>query len=178
MAEAAERSEPGVKRATKLIASALSNALIYAVPLFLAVWTLHWWRAWVVVGIAFLGTIGSLLSLSRANTRLLEERMKPPVQKGQPIAGKIMLMFLFCTYFGLLIFIPVDAFRLHLVAKPGTAVSALGLTLFLLGWWVAHKSLRENRFAAPVVKHQDQRKLPGYQAYTQKVRFRLIPYLW
>ncbi|HKW57170.1 MAG TPA: hypothetical protein VJN42_07405 [Candidatus Acidoferrum sp.] len=66
MAEAAERSEPGVKRATKLIASALSNALIYAVPLF----------------------------------------------------------------------------------------------------------------AAPVVKHQDQRKLPGYQAYTQKVRFRLIPYLW
>lgn len=239
MANVAERGRLTSKLFVKLIVSALSNAAIYALPLFLVSWNWRWWRAWVVVGIGLLGTVASLLSLSRAGTGLLEERMKPPFQKGQPMTDKIVLILLFVTFFAVLIFVPLDVFRLHLLGRPGTAVSSLGLAMFLVGWWLAHRSLRENAFAAPVVKHQEERRhsvvdtgvysvvrhpmylggvilviglplwletysgtllatvpiaaliariqieegflrreLDGYEAYTQKVRFRLIPYVW
>ncbi|HYL62317.1 MAG TPA: isoprenylcysteine carboxylmethyltransferase family protein [Candidatus Methylomirabilis sp.] len=239
MADTSEQAKRTRKLGARLVAGAISNALIYGVPLFLAAWTWNWWRAWVVVAVALLGTIGSLVSLSRASTGLLEERLKLPVQKGQPVADRFVLILLFATYFGLLVFIPLDVFRLHLMSKPGTIASRLGLVLFLVGFWIAHRSLRENAFAAPVIKHQEERKhavvdtgvysilrhpmylggvilvvglplwlesyagallaavpmavlaarilieerflrreLAGYEAYTQKVRFRLIPYVW
>jgi protein-S-isoprenylcysteine O-methyltransferase Ste14 len=115
----------------------------------------------------------------------------------------------------------------------------LGLVLFVAGWWIMTLALRENAFAAPVVKHQEERQhtvidtgvygvvrhpmyagavlllvgmplwlesyaaailasvpigtlvlrilveeqflrreLAGYDAYTRRVRYRLIPFLW
>jgi protein-S-isoprenylcysteine O-methyltransferase Ste14 len=130
-------------------------------------------------------------------------------------------------------------FRFHLIAKPGTLASASGLVLFVAGWWIMTLALRENAFAAPVVKHQEarqqtvidsgvygvvrhpmyagavlllvgmplwlesyatallasvpigtlvlrilveeqflRRELKGYDAYTERVRYRLIPFLW
>jgi protein-S-isoprenylcysteine O-methyltransferase Ste14 len=115
----------------------------------------------------------------------------------------------------------------------------LGLALLIVGWWVVYLTLRENAFAALVVKHQEERKqtvidtgvysvvrhpmyagsallwagiplwlesypatlltsvpiatvalrilfeerflqreLKGYDAYMERVRYRLIPFLW
>jgi hypothetical protein len=45
-------------------------------------------------------------------------------------------------------------FILRLMGKPGTLVSSLGLALVIAGWWIAYVGLRENAFAAPVVKYQ------------------------
>jgi protein-S-isoprenylcysteine O-methyltransferase Ste14 len=125
------------------------------------------------------------------------------------------------------------------MAKPGPLVSSLGLVLFAAGWGIMTLALRENAFAAPVVKHQEERQqtvidtgvygvvrhpmyagavlllvgmplwlesyaaamlasvpigtlvlrilveeqflrreLKGYDAYTERVRYRLIPFLW
>lgn len=46
----------------------------------------------------------------------------------------------------------------HLIDRPGKLVSSLGLFLFLGGWWIAFLALRENAFAAPVVKLQEERE--------------------
>lgn len=136
-------------------------------------------------------------------------------------------------------FTSLDVFRLQLMSKPGTLVSSSGLVLFVAGWWIAYLSMRENAFAAVVVRHQEERKqtvidsgvygvvrhpmyaggvmlevglplwlesyagallgvdpiaalalrivfeerflrreLKGYDAYMQRVRYRLIPHLW
>jgi protein-S-isoprenylcysteine O-methyltransferase Ste14 len=125
------------------------------------------------------------------------------------------------------------------MSKPATMVSSLGLLLFVAGWWIISLAFRENAFAAPVVKHQEERhqtvidtgvysivrhplytgtalllvgmplwlesyaaavlasvpigllavrilfeerflkrELKGYKAYTGRVRYRLIPWLW
>ena len=125
------------------------------------------------------------------------------------------------------------------MSKPVTMVSSLGLFLFVAGWWIISLSFRENAFAAPVVKHQEERRhtvidtgvysvvrhpmymgatlllvgmplwlesyaaallaiipiglltvrilfeerflrreLKGYEAYTDRVPWRLIPLLW
>jgi protein-S-isoprenylcysteine O-methyltransferase Ste14 len=170
---------------------------------------------------------------------LLKERFKPPIQKGQPLSDKIIVLLLLTTFCGLVAFIPVDVFRLHLIRKPVPLVSSLGLILFIAGWWIISLAFRENAFAAPVVKHQEERhqtvvstgvysivrhpmyagavllligmplwlesyaaallalvplgtlvlrilieekflrqKLEGYDAYTRRVRYRLIPFLW
>jgi protein-S-isoprenylcysteine O-methyltransferase Ste14 len=54
--------------------------------------------------------------------------------------------------------IPLDVFRFHLMAKPGTLVSSSGLVLVVVGWWIMTLARRENALAAPVVKHQKERQ--------------------
>jgi protein-S-isoprenylcysteine O-methyltransferase Ste14 len=138
----------------KLIAGVIANVAIFGGPLFLLAGTWDWWRAWVLLGTVFIGSTGSVMTLPRA---LLEERLKPPVQKGQPLADKIVLILLVVMFTALIVFIPLDVFRFQLLAKPSEAVSGLGLILFVSGWWIAYLALKQNAFAAPVVKHQTER---------------------
>jgi len=223
----------------KLIGGVLFNVAIFGGLLFLPAGTLDWWRAWVFVGVAFVATVASIVGVLRVNRDLLEERFKPPIQKGQPLADKIVVVLFITAFVGLIGFIPLDVFRFHLTAKPGTLVSSLGLALLVAGWWIMTLALRENAFAAPVVMHQEERQqtvvdsgvygvvrhpmyagavpllvgmglwlesyaaailasvpigtlvlrilveerflrreLKGYDAYTERVRYRLIPFLW
>ena len=223
----------------KSIANIIFNVAIFALLLFLPAATLHWWRAWLLIGVAFMGMVGGVVSLSRDHEGALKERLKPPIQKGQPLADKIIVVLFLAAFYGLVIFIPLDVFRFHLMGKPGTLVSSLGLALAIAGGWTAYLALRENAFAALAVKHQKERQhtvidtgvysivrhpfyagdalmmvaislwlesypaallasvpiatvalrilfeerflrreLKGYDDYTQRVRYRLIPFLW
>jgi protein-S-isoprenylcysteine O-methyltransferase Ste14 len=223
----------------KLILGTISNPAIFAILLFLPAGTWHWWRAWLLIGLFFVSAVWLVMNLLRDHKDLLEERLKSPLQKGQPLADKIVVLLLLLTYFGDVAFIPVDVFHLHLLGKPGPFVSSFGLIVLIAGWWIAYLSLRENAFAAPVVKHQSERnqtvvdtgiyskvrhpmyaggalvmigmplwlesyaatllslipistllvrilieeqflrrELKGYAAYTGKVPYRLIPFLW
>jgi protein-S-isoprenylcysteine O-methyltransferase Ste14 len=223
----------------KLILGVISNPIIFAILLFLPAGTWHWWRAWLLIGAFLVGAVWVVMNLLHGHKALLEERLKLPVQKGQPLADKIVVLLLLVTYFGGVVFIPLDVFHLHLLNQPGPLVSSLGLIILMAGWWIAYLSLRENAFAAPVVKHQSERnqtvvdtgiyskirhpmyaggalvmigmplwlesyaatllslipiatlllririeeqflkrELPGYAAYTERVPYRLIPYLW
>jgi protein-S-isoprenylcysteine O-methyltransferase Ste14 len=223
----------------KLVIGVILNVAIFGVLLFLPAGTLDWWRAWVFLGVVLVLAVMSTVSLFRANPELLEERFKPPIQKGQPLADKILVMLVIAEFVGLIAFIPLDVFRFHLMARPGALVSSFGLVLFVAGWWIMTLAMRENAFAAPVVRHQEERhqrvidsgvygvvrhpmyagaipmlagmalwlesyaaamlvsiaivtlvlrilveeqflrrNLAGYDAYTERVRYRLVPYLW
>ena len=117
----------------RLIIGICFNVVLFAAPLFLPAGTLHWWRAWVVVALVFIGTVGAVVGLAYGNRALLEERLKPPVQKGQPLADRILLPLLLATFLGLLVLTSLDVFRLHLMPRPGRLVSFLGLFLFVAG---------------------------------------------
>jgi protein-S-isoprenylcysteine O-methyltransferase Ste14 len=223
----------------KLTGGVIANVAIFGGLLFLPAGTLDWWRACVFLGVVLVGAVSSTVSLLRVNKGLLEERFRPPLQKGQPLADKVVVVLLLATFVGLVAFIPLDVFRFHLMPRPGLLVSSLGLVLFVAGWWIMTVALRQNAFAAPVVKHQEERQqrvidsgvygvvrhpmyagavpllvgmplwlesyaaalmasapigtlvlrilveeqflrmeLPGYDAYTERVRYRLIPFLW
>src|SRR4030095_3038638 len=141
----------------KLTLGVLVNVAIFGVFLFVPAGTLDWWRAWVFLGVVFIGAVASTAALFRVSEELLEERFKPPIQKGQPLADKIVLLLLLAEFLGLIALIPLDVFRFHLLAKPGTLASWIGLVLFVAGWWIMTLALMENAFAAPVVKHQEER---------------------
>jgi protein-S-isoprenylcysteine O-methyltransferase Ste14 len=223
----------------KLILGTIVNPAIFAILLFLPAGTWHWWRAWLLIGIFLVGGVWAVWKLLHGHRALLEERLKSPLQKGQPLADKIVVLLLLATYFGDTAFTPLDVFHLHLLGKPGTLVSSFGLIILNVGWWMAYLALRDNAFAAPVVKRQTERnqivvdtgvyskirhpmyagaalvmigvplwlesyaaallallpiatlllririeeqflrrELPGYDAYAERVPYRLIPHLW
>jgi protein-S-isoprenylcysteine O-methyltransferase Ste14 len=220
----------------KQIAGIFLNVAIFGVVLFGPAGTLSWPRAWVLLGVVF---VAATLSVFAIPEDLLNERYKSPIQRGQPVADKIVIVLLLASFIGTVVFIPLDVFRLHLLPAPGMIVSSIGLVLFAAGWWMMTAAMVENAFAAPVVRHQAERhqrvidtgpygivrhpmyssvipfmigmalwlesyaaaiaaivpivvlvirllleetflrrELPGYEQYTTRTRFRLIPYVW
>jgi protein-S-isoprenylcysteine O-methyltransferase Ste14 len=141
----------------KLLVSIVIHTAVLGGLLFLPAGTLGWWRAWLLIGVIFVASVASTVALFPGHKDLLRERLKSPVQKGQPFADKIVLILFLMSFYGLIVFIPLDVFRFHLIAAPGMFASSSGLILFLAGWWIAFLALRENVFAAPVVKLQEER---------------------
>jgi protein-S-isoprenylcysteine O-methyltransferase Ste14 len=215
------------------------NLMVYGAALFFPAGTLDWWRAWVLLGLLAAGTVATMLLVFRTRPDLLRERMRGMVQKGQPRSDRILVLSFLFTYTASIAVIGFDVFRLHLLPKPSAWVSSLGLVLAVVGWVIISLVFRENAFAAPVVKHQEdrghkvvdtgvyavvrhpmyagiflfavgmalwlesyagailaivpigalavrivfeerflRRELAGYEAYTQRVRYRLVPYVW
>jgi protein-S-isoprenylcysteine O-methyltransferase Ste14 len=142
----------------KLIVGVILNLAIFGGLLFLPAGTLEWRRAWIFMGVVLAGAVASTVSIYRNNPAVLDERFKPPVQPGQPLVDKIIVSLFIAALAGVFIFIPLDVFRCHLLPRPGTLVSAVGLILFIAGWWIMTMALKENPFAAPVVRHQEERR--------------------
>lgn len=141
----------------RLITSSIVQLVVLAALLFVPAGTLHWWRAWVLLGVFFLGTVASSLDLYANHNELLRERLKSPLQRDQPLLDKIVLMAFVVLFLGLFVLIPLDLFRWHLLPQPSLPVSWLGFALLLIGWCIVHFSLKRNPYAAPVVKHQQAR---------------------
>jgi protein-S-isoprenylcysteine O-methyltransferase Ste14 len=142
-----------------MIAKLLLQNLIWNVAigalLFVSAGTLHWPAAWVLLGTnAILGPACGLW-LPNTDPALLAERMRPKLQDDQPAADKkFMLAFGFAALIWL-VTIGLDR-RLHGSDVP-LALQVLGFAMLLLCTGFIMWVLRENSFAAPVVKLQAER---------------------
>ena len=142
-----------------MIAKLLLQNLIWIVAmgalLFAAAGTLRWPAAWVFLAtMAILGVSGGLW-LARTDPALLAERMRPMMQRDQPAADrKFMLAFGFTALIWF-VAIGLDE-RLHPSRIP-VALQALGLAMLLCSTVFIMWVMRENSFAAPVVKVQAER---------------------
>lgn len=222
----------------KMIYSAVMQAAFLGLLLFVPARTLAWPRAWIFIGGVVAATVATMLYL-RNDQGLINERLKGPLQKGQPLVDKIVVNLFLAAFCGVMVFIPLDVFRFHLLGGPGALMSLLGLGLIAGGWWLIAIALHENSFASGVVKYQEERhqrvidtgvyskvrhpmyaggvpfilgtclwlgsyaaallaifpigmmalriqieerflrqELDGYQAYTERTRYRLIPFVW
>jgi protein-S-isoprenylcysteine O-methyltransferase Ste14 len=123
--------------------------------LFASAGTLHWPAAWVFLGtMAVLGLISGLW-LARIDPALLAERMNPMMQGAQPASDKIfMVVFGFAA---LSWFILIGLERRANVSDMPVALQTLGLLLLVLSTGFVLWVMRENSFAAPVIKIQTER---------------------
>jgi protein-S-isoprenylcysteine O-methyltransferase Ste14 len=123
--------------------------------LFASAGTLHWPAAWVFLGtMAVLGLISGLW-LARIDPALLAERMNPMMQGTQPASDKIfMVVFGFAA---LSWFILIGLERRANVSDMPVALQTLGLLLLVLSTGFVLWVMRENSFAAPVIKIQTER---------------------
>jgi protein-S-isoprenylcysteine O-methyltransferase Ste14 len=137
--------------------------LLCAVLLFGPAGTLAWPAAWAFLILVF----GPLLLITRALARddpaLLDERMKPLIQKGQPLWDKIITTSYLWLYAGCMILIGFDAGRFHWSAMPA-GLQWLGSGAILISLWIRSRIFQVNPFLAPVVKTQTER---GHEVVTK-----------
>ena len=146
------------KFVAKLILGVIWNTAIFAGLLFGLAGTLHWARAWWFLAVVLVAGVVSMATVFPGDQDLLKERFKPPIQKGQPCADRILVMALLVAFLAVVAFIPIDVFHLHLLPQPATLISSLGLVLFIAGWFIMSLAMKANTFAAPVVRHQTERQ--------------------
>jgi len=221
------------------ICATLAPVVLFGVALFVPAGTLHWWRAWGLLGVVLVCNAATMVWVFAGDEELLNERYGSPIQKGQPLADKIVTNLFVLSFFVMLLFIPADVFHFHVLDAPSFLVSFAGLLAFVAGWVLIASAMHENTFAAPVVKHQEERhqhtittgvyafvrhpmytsvvllapgmalwlgsyaaallsivpivliavrivfeerflrrELPGYEDYTRRVHYRLVPFVW
>jgi protein-S-isoprenylcysteine O-methyltransferase Ste14 len=137
----------------------IQNAIwicVMAALLFVPAGTLHWPAAWVFLGSIGLLGLGCGVWLLKTDPALMAERMRSPVQDGQPAADKI-----FVWVFGpamLIWFIVMGLDARFQGSDAPLALQALGFALLLLALALIMWVMRTNSFAAPVVKVQTERQ--------------------
>src|SRR5439155_1564709 len=135
----------------KLIVGLVINIAVFGGLLFVPAGTWEWRRAWVFLGTVFVSYVAMAVYVFPGREDLLNERFKPPIQKGQPLADKvIVILFIVMTLW-------LESYAAALLASVPIGTLALRIPV-------------EERFL--------RRELKGYDAYTERVRYRLIPFLW
>ena len=135
----------------------VKGILMCAVPLFGGAGTLAWPAGWAFLAFIFGSGLAIMLDLARRDPALLEERMKPLVQEGQPRWDRILLSAFFAGWIGWLALMGVDAVRFGWSAMP-LWLQWVGGAGVALSMWILHRIFRENTFLAAVVRIQKERE--------------------
>jgi protein-S-isoprenylcysteine O-methyltransferase Ste14 len=139
----------------KLLLQNSAFVLAMGVLLFASAGTLHWPGAWAfLVTSAVLGPACGVW-LAKSDPALLAERLRLSARSEQPAADKRLVLMLYVATAVWLVAMGLDR-RLHASSVP-LAVQVLGLALYLASTAFSMWVLRENSFAAPVVKVQAER---------------------
>lgn len=142
--------------APKVCLTIAAKELVLGLLLFGSAGTLTWLAGWGFLIELFVASILVTRMLARRDPALLAERMKSPLQKGQPVWDRIFIssfMLLFSSWFVLM---GLDAVRFHWSTVPAwlQVIGAVGVAVSM---WIVSRVFRENTFAAPVVKIQKER---------------------
>lgn len=129
---------------------------VMGVIIFGAAGTIDYPGGWLYLGVMIAASVLFGAYMARVDPGLLRERLRPPVQKGQPLADKLIVIPILLLLFGGMGFMAADAARWRWSTMPFSVQEAgcalLLATLFFMLW-----TLRANSFAAPVVKIQKER---------------------
>jgi protein-S-isoprenylcysteine O-methyltransferase Ste14 len=124
--------------------------------LFLSAGTLDWRGAWIFMAELLIGGLAVMLWLARHDPGLLKERMGSPFQKGQIFWDKVFMALIIVVWYGWLMLIAFDARRWGL-SHIQEGWSDAGAAMIGIGFFIVWLTFRENSFAAPVIKIQEER---------------------
>lgn len=133
------------------------EALIFSALLFGAAGTILWLAGWAYLILFFVGALWISLLLVRHDPVLLAERMRSPIQKGQPFWDKIFLLAMALAWCGWLVLMGLDAVRFRWSVMP-IWLQCAGGALILLSFRMIARIFLENTFLAAVVKIQTERR--------------------
>jgi protein-S-isoprenylcysteine O-methyltransferase Ste14 len=124
--------------------------------IFVAAGTTDYPGGWLYLAVMVTLSVVLGTFMARVDPGLLRERLKPPVQKDQPLTDKLLLVAILLVILGGMGFMAADAARWRWSAMSfSVQLAGCGLLLaaLLFIYWV----MRTNSFAAPVVKIQKDR---------------------
>lgn len=117
----------------------------------------RWMEGWIFSAIFVLGSCATLLYLYFTDPELLKERYGSPVQKEQKPWDRVLLSVFFLEFLIWFAIMPLEAKRYRWSLAFPFGIRVAGMVFVILGFYVVFAALRENTFAAPVVKMQKER---------------------
>jgi protein-S-isoprenylcysteine O-methyltransferase Ste14 len=117
----------------------------------------RWTEGWVYSILFYVMCSANLLYLHFKDPALLKERFGSPVQKEQKPWDKVVLLVFFLEFLVWFAIMPLDARRYHWSPVFPLWLRIAGALLLILAMALVFEALRENTFAAPVVKMQKER---------------------
>jgi protein-S-isoprenylcysteine O-methyltransferase Ste14 len=132
------------------------ESLVFVALLFGGAGTLRWTAGWVYLALFFAGALWITARLARNDPALLAERMRSPIQKGQPLWDKILMPVLMVVWCGWLVLMALDAVRFRWSAMPVGLQWAGGASM-VVAFAMFGRVFRENTFLSAVVKIQTDR---------------------
>jgi protein-S-isoprenylcysteine O-methyltransferase Ste14 len=123
--------------------------------MFVSAGTYDWPGAWIFLGLLATMGLGGGLWLLWTDPDLFEERMKPMFQRGQKGWDKALMATVLVLWFAWFVVMGLD----HRYGWSSVPISMrfLGALLLMMMMALVVYTLRENRFAAPVVRVQTER---------------------
>ena len=141
---------------TKLIGSFIYLAL-FPVILFVLAGDWRWIEGWLFSVIFLVMCHSTLLYLYFYDPALLKERFGSPFQPSQKGWDKVLLSLFFVDFLVWFAIMPLDARRFGWSPVFPLWLRAIGTVLLIIAIVLVFEALRENTFAAPVVKMQKER---------------------
>jgi protein-S-isoprenylcysteine O-methyltransferase Ste14 len=174
--------------------------------LFLSAWTLNYWQAWVFLVVFGASALATTVYLMKKDPKLLERRLPAGPTAEKETSQKIIQSIASVGFVATLVVSALDH-RSHWSKVP-LYITIAGNALVALGSLVNFFVFKENTFSSAtievatgqvvvstglyaVVRHPMYggaliyleekflvKNLPGYSEYKNKVRHRLIPFIW
>ncbi len=116
----------------------------------------RWPSGWAFMAEFALSSYAITLWLAWVDPKLLEERMRPPIQRDQRPWDRLFMVAAMIIFYGWMALMALDARRLGWSHMPA-AVQTFGAVLMPLGFCMVGRVFKENSFAAPVVKIRRER---------------------
>ena len=113
------------------------------------------WRAWTLLLVLFVVRLAANAKIYQAVPQILIARARLPIQAGQPLLDRILLLAFLATFALLVSVASFDGLRLLLLGSVPMSLSIAGLGLFAAGWVVAASAVLVNAFALTVVRAQE-----------------------
>jgi len=130
---------------------------LMALLLFGAAGDSRWRQAWALLAIFALGSVAFSVWLQRRDPALLASRVGPLIQRGQPAWDRVFILAFVPVWCGWLVLMALDAQRWRTSHVP-PSLELLGGVLVVAGFLATALVLRENSFAAPVIRVQAERR--------------------
>jgi len=136
----------------------VASTAFFAVVILWPAGTVAYPGAWVFIAFLAIGGLAMILWLSKYSPSLLRERMSSPMQREQKPWDRAWLLLFTLAFCVWMAFMGWDAARSGFTAVPAwvQVLGGLAMVVTCIGtWW----TFRENTFAAPVVKIQQDQKV-------------------
>ncbi len=140
----------------KICVILVTEVLFFAALLFGAAGTVRWTAAWADLILFIAGALWITLWLARHDPALLAERLKSPLQKGQPFWDKIWILPMTVGWCAWLVLMGLDAVRYRWSVMP-VWLQCAGAAMVVISFWMIGRVVRENPFLAAVVRIQSER---------------------
>lgn len=141
----------------RALSGPVGSTAVFALALIAPAREWRWGQAWMLVVIFLAIHIAGRARIERTKSGLLVERAKLPLQSGQPLADKVLLLLIMSTYTCELVLTGLDRRYWNPVGTQFGILALAGLVLFVCGWLLVMRALEINAFATTVVRHQTER---------------------